>query len=112
MKTHQNTLALNLIISLTALTATAQETHPKSPSKQTLVNHTTSKDDQVTEASEFYGTLSFFASKRPRLKGRSDGIESFAALPEKIDAIVDFQTGVNNSPEGLHDSFTLFLTDF
>ena len=32
--------------------------------------------------------------------------QAFAALPKKIDAIVDFEWGTNNSPEGLADGFT------
>ena len=39
--------------------------------------------------------------------------EAFAALPEKIDAIVGFQWGTNNSPEKLDDGFThAFLLTF
>jgi hypothetical protein len=37
----------------------------------------------------------------------------FAALPKKIDAIVDFEWGTNNSPEGLDKGFThCFLVTF
>ena len=32
--------------------------------------------------------------------------DAFAALPGKIDSIIDFQWGVNNSPEDLNDGFT------
>lgn len=40
-------------------------------------------------------------------------VDAFAALPSKIDSIIDFQYGVNNSPEGLDDSFThCFLLTF
>lgn len=39
--------------------------------------------------------------------------EAFAALPEKIPTIVDFEWGTNNSPEGLADGFThCFLVTF
>ena len=31
---------------------------------------------------------------------------AFAALPSKIDGIVDFEWGVNNSPEDLNDGYT------
>ena len=31
---------------------------------------------------------------------------AFAALPEKIDSIIDFQWGTNNSPENHDDGFT------
>lgn len=40
-------------------------------------------------------------------------VDAFAALPSKIDSIIDFQYGVNNSPEGLDDGFThCFLLTF
>ena len=40
-------------------------------------------------------------------------VDAFRALPEKIDAIVDFQWGQNNSPEALDDGFThCFLLTF
>jgi hypothetical protein len=37
---------------------------------------------------------------------------AFRELPARIDAILDFEWGINNSPEGLHDGFThcFFLT--
>ena len=39
--------------------------------------------------------------------------DAFAALPNKIAEIIDFQWGVNNSPEGLDDGFThCFLLTF
>ena len=39
--------------------------------------------------------------------------EAFAALPDKIKAIKDFEWGVNNSPEGLNDGLThCFLVTF
>ena len=38
---------------------------------------------------------------------------AFAALPEKIDTIVDFEWGTNNSPEGINQEFThCFLVTF
>lgn len=40
-------------------------------------------------------------------------VADFAALPQQIDAIVDFEHGVNNSPEGLDKGFThVFLVTF
>lgn len=40
-------------------------------------------------------------------------VDAFAALPSKIDAIIDFQYGVNNSPENLDSGFThCFLLTF
>ena len=40
-------------------------------------------------------------------------VDAFRALPEKIEAITDFQHGVNDSPEKLNDGFThAFLLSF
>ena len=40
-------------------------------------------------------------------------VDEFAKLPSKIDSIVDFEHGVNNSPEGLNDGLThCFLVTF
>ena len=40
-------------------------------------------------------------------------VNAFRDLPSKIDAITDFEWGVNNSPEGLDDGFThCFLLTF
>jgi len=39
--------------------------------------------------------------------------QAFAALPKKIDTIVDFEWGTNNSPEGINQGFThCFLVTF
>ena len=39
-------------------------------------------------------------------------VDAFRGLPDKIDAIIDFSWGTNNSPEGLDDGYThcFFLT--
>ncbi|TWT83823.1 Stress responsive A/B Barrel Domain protein [Planctomycetes bacterium CA13] len=40
-------------------------------------------------------------------------VDAFKALPSKIDSIIDFACGANNSPEGLNDGFThCFLLTF
>jgi hypothetical protein len=42
-----------------------------------------------------------------------DVVDAFRVLPSKIDTIVDFEWGINNSPEGLNDEFThCFLLSF
>lgn len=49
----------------------------------------------------------FFTFKESSSDADVQGVvDAFAALPGKIDSIVDFQYGVNNSPEGLDDGFT------
>lgn len=56
----------------------------------------------------------FFAFKDEASEADIQGVvDAFRELPEKIDAIVDFQWGKNNSPEGLDDGFThCFLLTF
>lgn len=56
----------------------------------------------------------FFSFKETSSEAEVQGVvDAFEALPEKIDAIIDFQWGTNNSPEGLDDGFThCFLLTF
>jgi hypothetical protein len=56
----------------------------------------------------------FFSFKESSTAEDVQGVaEAFAALPSKIDAIIDFQWGTNNSPEKLDDGFThCFLSTF
>lgn len=55
----------------------------------------------------------FFSFKEESTEEDVAGVaEAFAALPSKIEEIIDFQWGPNNSPEGKDDGFThcFFLT--
>ena len=56
----------------------------------------------------------FFSFKETSSATDIQGVaDAFAALPSKIDAIADFQWGVNNSPEDFDDGFThCFLCTF
>jgi hypothetical protein len=56
----------------------------------------------------------FFSFKESSSEADIQGVvDAFAALPDKVDSIIDFQHGVNNSPEGLNDGFThCFLLTF
>ena len=46
----------------------------------------------------------FFSFKETATENDIKGvIAAFAELPSKIDSIIDFQWGTNNSPEGLND---------
>ena len=56
----------------------------------------------------------FFSFKDSSSQEDVDGVvEAFRALPSKIDTIIDFAAGVNNSPEGKNDGFThCFLLTF
>jgi hypothetical protein len=53
-----------------------------------------------------------FKDDTPKAKVKEIEV-AFAALPKKIDSIVDFEWGTDNSPEGLADGFThCFLVSF
>ncbi len=73
--------------------------------------------DQTTSSEKETGVLRhavFFKFKDTSTEeGISAVVEAFRALPAKIPEIIDFQWGVNNSPEGLDDDFThCFLLTF
>ncbi|MEL6108537.1 MAG: Dabb family protein [Planctomycetota bacterium] len=72
---------------------------------------------QVTSSAQQKGLLRhavFFSFKETSTEKDIEGVvRAFAGLPAKIDAITDFQYGVNNSPEGLDAGFThCFLLTF
>lgn len=56
----------------------------------------------------------FFSFKESSSEADIQGVvDAFAELPSEIDSIIDFQYGVNNSPEGLDDGLThCFLLTF
>lgn len=56
----------------------------------------------------------FFSFKKEASEADIQGVvDAFRQLPSKIEQIVDFEWGVNNSPEGLNDGFThCFLLTF
>lgn len=56
----------------------------------------------------------FFSFKAESSQEEVQGVvDAFRALPSKIESIVEFQSGVNNSPEGLDDGYThCFLLSF
>jgi hypothetical protein len=56
----------------------------------------------------------FFSFKDSATEADIQGVvDAFAALPESIPAIIGFESGINNSPEGLDDGFThCFLVTF
>jgi hypothetical protein len=84
----------------------------------TSVTPAYSETDKVSESSDSSQRVLrhavFFAFKDSASESDVQGVvDAFAALPEKIDSIIDFQYGVNNSPEGLDDGFThCFLLTF
>ena len=56
----------------------------------------------------------FFSFKEESSEEDIQGVvDAFAALPSKIEEIIDFEWGTNNSPENLNDGFThCFLLTF
>ncbi len=86
--------------------------------QQTALEENTVAPSETSDASGHEGQVLrhavFFAFKESSTEEDIQGVvDAFAALPEKIDSIIDFQWGVNNSPEGLDDGFThCFLLTF
>ncbi|MCG8586077.1 MAG: Dabb family protein [Pirellulales bacterium] len=73
----------------------------------------TAKADEKA-ASKVLRHVVLFKFKDDTAEAKVSEIEkAFAALPKKIDAIIDFEWGTDNSPEGLADGFThCFLVTF
>ena len=72
---------------------------------------TATNSDEETTMDKTNGKLLrhavFFSFNEGTTEQEIESVTSaFAALPEKIDSIIDFQWGTNNSPEKLDDGFT------
>ncbi|WP_442505745.1 Dabb family protein [Novipirellula sp. SH528] len=83
----------------------------------TTATPTTSPSSDASESTKESRVLRhavFFSFKETSSPEDIDSVaKAFEQLPSKIDSIVDFQWGVNNSPEGLDDGFThCFLLSF
>lgn len=95
--------------SATAAPATSEET-------VTNPQADTTPSDQAGAANEgkVLRHAVFFSFKEESTPEDVQGVvDAFAALPGKIEEIIDFQAGTNNSPEGLDDGFThCFLLTF
>ena len=94
---------------------TSINTTPTAIKEITLV--TTTQANEAKEDSKENQVLRhavFFSFKDTASQSEIQSVvDAFAALPKKIDTIIDFQAGKNNSPEGLDDGFThCFLLTF
>jgi len=71
-------------------------------------------DDLAKETPRVLRHVVMFKFKETSSKADIQSVaDAFAQLPKKIDAIKDFEWGVNNSPEGLNQDFThVFLVTF
>ena len=109
---------LTLAASILSLHCTAEDTKQAKPTtgsqNHTLVNTTNTPHPAPAKSDTVLRHAVFFSFN----ENSSDAdvqkvVKAFAALPKKIDAIIDFQSGINNSPEGLDDGFThCFLLTF
>ena len=81
-------------------------------SEEAAPEETTSEESSVTEetidrSGQVLRHAVFFAFKEESSKEDVQGVvDAFRALPSKIPEIIDFEWGVNNSPEGKDDGFT------
>ncbi len=98
----KNPLWMILAVWLTASSAAQEPTPAKTPPPQTK------KDFAVLRHAVF-----FSFKETSTEKDIETVVQAFKALPSKIDSIIDFEWGINNSPEGLDDGFThCFLLTF
>ena len=73
--------------------------------EQSVANHKEQEMKQ-TDGKLLRHAVFFSFKEESTEENISDVTTAFAALPGKIDSIVDFQWGTNNSPEKLDDGFT------
>lgn len=75
---------------------------------------TTVTEEAIDRSGQVLRHAVFFAFKDESSEEDVQGVvDAFRALPSKIPEIIDFEWGVNNSPEGLDDGFThCFLLTF
>lgn len=97
---------------------TSNTTTPSSSSESEDTVSTGSGTKMVAEAEGHDGKVlrhAVFFSFKPESSEADvqSVVDAFRVLPAKIDTITEFQSGVNNSPEGLDDGFThCFLLTF
>tara|TARA_R110002072_G_scaffold302999_3_gene491123 strand:+ start:58745 stop:59584 length:840 start_codon:yes stop_codon:yes gene_type:complete len=90
--------------------STAETSETTEPAEATPPETATSPEDH---SGQVLRHAVFFSFKETATENDIKGvIAAFAELPSKIDSIIDFQWGTNNSPEGKDDGFThcFFLT--
>lgn len=77
-------------------------------------NETEQEVDQIDRSNQVLRHAVFFSFKEESSEADIQSVaEAFEALPSKIDSIIDFSWGTNNSPENLNDGFThCFLLTF
>jgi hypothetical protein len=84
------------------------------PAESNMAADSSEQQARAEDSNKVLRHAVFFAFKEESSKEDVQGVaDAFAALPSKIDSIIDFQWGTNNSPEGLDDGFThCFLLTF
>jgi hypothetical protein len=98
------------------ITASTADDQPSDNANQgtDVAEKTTETADETGAHDRVLRHAVFFSFKETSTEEDVRGVaDAFAALPAKIDSIIDFQRGTNNSPEGLDDGFThCFLLTF
>ena len=89
-------------------------TSPPPAAPSTTENENTEESTVATPEGKVLRHAVFFSFKESSSEADVQSVvDAFRALPAKIDVITEFQSGTNNSPEGLDDGFThCFLLTF
>ena len=109
----RQTLVIILLAAM-SLTTNAQDPSSVSPSPLKALKNNAGNKKRMMKSKRVLRHAVFFSFKESSTASDVQGVvDAFAALPQKIDSIKDFQAGTNNSPEGLDDGFThCFLLTF
>ena len=101
-----------LLVLTSCVSCTTNSSESLQPSDETPAGD--SQVSKVQGADQVLRHAVFFQFKESSTEEQvREVVDAFRALPSQIDAIVDFQWGTNNSPEGLDDGFThCFLLTF
>jgi hypothetical protein len=93
--------------------AASSATSEEDVTSPTSDNNSTNQNAEQTEGKVLRHAVFFRFKDSSSSEQIQEVVDAFAALPEKISEIIDFQAGTNNSPEGLDDGFThCFLLTF
>lgn len=97
-----------LCVSCSQAAGTSSSNSPPAENSTTAAAIKPEDPDQVLRHAVFFSFKESSSDKEIR-----GVVDAFRKLPSKIDAIIDFQWGTNNSPEKLDDGFThCFLLTF
>lgn len=107
-------LLASFLIAWMPLTLSCVKVAPAPPAAVAGNAAETTEDDQVDRSGQVLRHAVFFSFKENSSESEIQAVaDAFRELPNRVDSIIDFGWGTNNSPEGLDDGYThCFLLTF